>query len=54
MADAIEFRRRRQALQIAAQLPENREDALAVLKLAAEIIDMIEEPPPTLRVVTTS
>ena len=34
---------RRLALQIAAQLPENREDALAVLTYAAEIVRGIHE-----------
>lgn len=36
---------RRQAIQIAAQLPENGEDALIVLGLARELVDAFLYPP---------
>lgn len=40
--------RRRVAIQIAAQLPESTEDALAVLRLASELVETFLEakPPP--------
>ena len=44
---------RRQALMIASQLPENRGDALAVLRLATELVtDFLVEPEPGLKPAT--
>jgi hypothetical protein len=47
--DAVARRTRRRAVEIAALLPEDRDEALAILLMSAEIVETFLFPPPPVR-----